>query len=85
MADLLKKREKSGPKPIDVVFGIQGNTATMIPVTRGISDESSYEIIAGLKEGDEIITGSYKAIARELEDEKKIKVDNTPKDEKNKK
>jgi len=84
LADLLKKKEKIGPKPIDVVFGIQGNTATMIPVRRGISDDSSYEIIDGLKEGDEIITGSYKAIARELEDEKKIKVDNNPKTEKSK-
>ncbi len=82
LADLLKKRDKSGPKPVDVVFGIQGATAAMIPVTRGISDDSSYEIIQGLKEGDQVITGSYKAIARELEEGKKIRVDNNPKVEK---
>lgn len=85
LADLLKKKEKSGPKPIEVVFGIQGNLATMIPVTRGISDDTSYEILEGLKEGDEVITGSYKAIARELEDGKKIRVDNTSKDDKSQK
>lgn len=81
-ADLTKKKDKSGPKPIDVVFTVEGGKAKMIPVKRGISDESYYEIIEGVAEGQEIVTGSYKAIARELEDDKEAKVDNTPKDAK---
>lgn len=81
-ADLTKKKDKSGPKPIDVVFTVEGGKARMIPVKRGISDESYYEIIEGITEGQEIVTGSYKAIARELEDDKEAKVDNTPKDAK---
>lgn len=79
LADLLKKKEKLGPKPIDVVFSVKDGTAVQIPVKRGISDESYYEIIEGISEGDEVITGSYKAIARELEDGKRVKVDNNPK------
>lgn len=84
LADLTRKKEKSGPKPIDVVFGIGAEKARMIPVKRGISDDTYYEIVEGINEGEEIVTGSYKAIARELEDEKPIKVDNTPKDAKKK-
>ncbi len=82
LADLMKKRDKSGPKPIDVVFAVRDGKAVQVPVKRGISDDSSYEILEGLSEGDEVITGSYKAIARELEQDKKVKIDNTPKDDK---
>lgn len=82
LADLMKKRDKSGPKPMDVVFTVRDGKAVQVPVKRGISDDSSYEILEGLSEGDEVITGSYKAIARELEHDKKVKIDNTPKDDK---
>jgi HlyD family secretion protein len=82
LSDLTKKKDKSGPKPIDVVFTVEGDKAKTIPVKRGISDEAYYEILEGIAEGQEIVTGSYKAIARELEDEKLAKVDNTKKDAK---
>jgi HlyD family secretion protein len=36
------------------------------PVKVGISSEDHYEILNGLEEGDEIVTGSYKAISRDL-------------------
>jgi len=82
LADLNKKKDRSGPKPIDVVFAVEAGKARMLPVKRGISDESYYEILEGLTEGQEIVTGSYKAIARELEDEKPARVDNTKKNAK---
>lgn len=40
--------------------------AIVRPVKVGISSEDHYEILNGLEEGDEIITGSYKAISRDL-------------------
>ncbi len=40
--------------------------AKIVPVKVGISSEDHYEILEGLNEGDEIITGSYKAISRDL-------------------
>jgi HlyD family secretion protein len=45
----------------------------MVPVKIGISDDSYWEITDGLKEGQEIITGGYKAVSRELEDGKKVR------------
>lgn len=38
----------------------------------GISDADYYEIVEGLTEGQEIVTGNYKAVNKELEDGKKI-------------
>lgn len=61
-------------KPIEVVFLVEGDQVKMTPVKRGISDDSYVEITEGLKEAQEVVTGGYKAINRELEDGKKIKV-----------
>lgn len=73
-----RKKEKS-EKPPEVVFTIDAGKAKMLPVKRGISDDAYYEIIEGLPENLEVVSGSYKAIARELEDGKVVKVDNKPK------
>jgi HlyD family secretion protein len=60
-------------KPIEVVFLKDGEQAKMVPVKIGISDDSYWEILDGIKEGDEIVSGGYRAISRDLEDGKKIK------------
>ena len=44
----------------------------MAPVKRGIGDDAYVEIVDGLSEGQEVISGGYKAISRELEEGKKI-------------
>jgi HlyD family secretion protein len=38
----------------------------------GIADDNYWEVTEGLEEGQEIVTGGYKALSRELEDGKKI-------------
>jgi HlyD family secretion protein len=57
----------------DVVF---------LPVTTGISGTTDIEVTGGLKEGDEIVTGSYKVL-RTLRNGASVKVDNSvkPKDD----
>jgi HlyD family secretion protein len=59
--------------PIDVVFVVSGDHVKMVPVKIGISDDNYYEITDGLNEGDEIVSGGYRAISHDLEDGKKIK------------
>jgi len=66
-------------KPIEVVFVVNNGKVKQVPVKRGISDETTVEIISGLTESDEVVSGSYKAINRELEDGATIKIDNTAK------
>ncbi|MSU35411.1 MAG: efflux RND transporter periplasmic adaptor subunit [Pedosphaera sp.] len=79
-ADLLgiseKKRQKEGAKPIDVVFTVVDAKAKLLPVKRGISDDNYYEIIEGVTEGLDVVSGGFKAIARELDEDKPAKVDN---------
>ena len=61
-------------KPVEVVFALEGDHVKMIPVKTGISDNDHFEIVSGLTEGQQIISGGYKAISKDLEDGKKVKV-----------
>jgi len=65
--------KKEATKPIEVVFVLEGDHVRMLPVKIGISDDTRWEIVEGVKEGQEVISGGYKAISRELEDGKKAK------------
>ncbi len=72
------RKPGDAPKPIEVVFIKDGDRARMVPIKRGISDDTYVEILEGLEEGQEVISGGYKAISRDLEDGKKIKVGPPP-------
>jgi HlyD family secretion protein len=62
------------PKPIEVVFVVEGDHVKKVPVKRGISDDNFVEITEGLREGQEVVSGGYKAINRDLEEGKKVLV-----------
>jgi HlyD family secretion protein len=66
------KKPDERNKPVDVVFVVEGDHVKAVPVKIGISDDNYWEITDGLKEGDEIVTGGFKAIGRDLDDGKKI-------------
>ena len=66
------KKSDEPARPIEVVFVVDGDRVKMVPVEMGISDDSHIEIKQGLKEGDEIVSGGFKAISRDLEDGKPI-------------
>jgi HlyD family secretion protein len=57
----------------DVVFVVQGDHVKAVPVTIGICDDNYWEITSGLTNGEEIVSGGYKAISRDLQDDSKIK------------
>ena len=76
-ADVKNNQANMLEKPIEVVFVVDNGKVKQVPVKRGISDETTVEIISGLSETDEVVSGSYKAINRELEDGSTIKIDNT--------
>jgi|SRR3954449_839171 HlyD family secretion protein len=58
------------------VFVIRNKKATFVPVTTGITGTTDIEVLDGLKEGDEVVTGSYKVL-RTLKPGSSVKVDNT--------
>ncbi len=50
-----------------VVFVVKDGVAQMREVKTGISDNRQMQIQGGLNEGEEIVTGSYRVLSRELE------------------
>ena len=76
-----EKKKPNDRPPIEVVFLKNSERAKMVSVKRGISDDSYVEITEGLSEGDEVVSGGYKAISKDLEDGKKVKI-GSPKSEK---
>jgi HlyD family secretion protein len=65
--------KKKEVKPVDVVFIMDHDRAKMVKVKPGIFDDSYYEIVDGVEENQEVISGGFKAISMELEDGKKLK------------
>lgn len=69
-----KKSDSKVNKPKEVVFTVANNEAIMKEVKAGISDDTYIEIISGLNVGDEVVTGPYKAISKDLENKSKVSV-----------
>src|SRR6516165_3785559 len=68
---------KGNPKEeLQGVFVLKNKKeAVFVPVTTGISGTTDIEVTNGLKEGDEVVTGSYKVL-RTLRNGASVKVDN---------
>jgi len=69
-------KNKDSKQDVQGVFVIRSKKAEFVPVNTGISGASDIEVVDGLKEGDEIITGSYK-ILRTIRSGSSVKVDNS--------
>ena len=72
--DASKDKDKD-KQEIQGVFILRNHKAEFVPVDTGIAGTTDIEVIKGLKEGDEIVTGSYKVL-RTLRPGSSIKVDN---------
>lgn len=74
-----RRRPAQATKPVEVVFAVRDGKAVQLPVKRGIGDDAHTEITEGVEEGLEVVSGGYRAINRDLEDGKPLKVDNAVK------
>jgi len=52
---------------VEIVFCIEDGKAIAKQVTTGIQSDDLIEILTGLAEGEEVVTGSYRAISKDLE------------------
>jgi len=68
-------KEKAKKEELQGVFVVNKGAAEFREVKTGITGTTDIEVLSALKEGDEIITGSYKVI-RTLRNQTKVKVDN---------
>jgi HlyD family secretion protein len=78
-ANVAKKRKESTK---EVVFVEEKGKAKQVVVKTGISDFENIEIISGLKEGQEIISGPYATVAKKLKDGEVVKKKDAKKAEK---
>jgi HlyD family secretion protein len=68
--------EKQARKELQrVVFLKEGDKVNLAPVRTGIADNNFIEIRSGVREGDEVVSGSYTAISKDLKDQSKIKIE----------
>jgi HlyD family secretion protein len=62
------------------VFVVRSKKAEFVPVQTGVTGTTNIEVLSGLKEGDEIVTGSYKVL-RTMRPGASVKIDNSAKKE----
>jgi HlyD family secretion protein len=67
---------RAAKEEVQGVFVIRNGRAHFVPVQTGIMGTADIEITDGLTAGDEIVTGSYKAL-RTLKPESRVRVDNS--------
>jgi HlyD family secretion protein len=70
------KKKKDEDKLEEVIFVVKDGTAKTAVVKRGISDDAYVEVKGDGLEGQEVVSGPFKAINRDLELDSKVKVDN---------
>jgi len=75
--------KKDAKKEIQGVFVTRDRRAFFASVTTGITGVTDIEVLSGLNEGDEIVTGSYKAL-RTLKPGARVKIDNKAKSDEEK-
>ena len=71
----VKTDKKENLKPKEVVFLIKNGKAKMVEVETGLSDDNYIAVKSGLEGGEDVVSGSYKAISRELNDGLQVRVE----------
>jgi HlyD family secretion protein len=61
-------------KELEGVFAIRDGKAVFVPVKTGIAGEKYFEVLSGVKEGDQVITGPFSSV-RTLSDGDTVKVE----------
>jgi HlyD family secretion protein len=67
--------EKAKKEEIQGVFVVRGEKAVFQKVETGITGATDIEVLTGLKESDQIVTGTYQVI-RTIKNDTQVKVDN---------
>ncbi len=60
---------------VQIVFVVNDNIVKALQVETGIQSETHIEILTGISEGEEIVTGNYRAISQILKNNTKVNVE----------
>jgi HlyD family secretion protein len=72
---LTPAQEKARKEEVQGVFVVENNKAVFHKVETGITGSTDIEVLSGLKESDQIITGTYQVI-RTIRNQADVKIDN---------
>ena len=61
------------------MFAVDKGKAVARQVTTGIQSDELIEIVAGLNDGEEVVTGSFRAISKDLDNGAMVTINQTPK------
>jgi len=64
---------------VEIVFCVEKGKAIAKQVKTGIQSDELIEILEGLKEGDEAVSGSYRAISKDLDNGAVVTINKNPK------
>jgi HlyD family secretion protein len=64
-------------KEAEGVFAVRDGKSEFVPIKMGIAGDKYFEVLTGLKAGDQVITGPYNSV-RGMADGDLVKVDNNP-------
>ncbi len=76
--DAEKRYQADADGFVEVVFCIDKGKAVARQVKTGIQSDELIEILDGLAEGDEVVSGSYRAISRDLENGSVVTINRNP-------
>jgi HlyD family secretion protein len=62
-------------QPKQIVFVVKDGKAHSVNVTTGVSDDNYIEVKSGLKGDEDVVSGSYSAISKELHDGSDVRVE----------
>lgn len=66
------KKPEVEKEKIEVVFVMEADTVRLVPVKTGIQDDTYIEILEGLKGDENVVSGPYSAISRQLKNGSKV-------------
>ena len=77
VADAEKRYTADDDGFVEIVFCVEDDsTVTAHQVKTGVQSDDMIEVLSGVDEGDEIVTGSYRAISTDIKNGAKITVNN---------
>ena len=62
----------------EIVFSIEDSKAVARQVKTGIQSDDLIEVISGIDESEEVVTGSYRAISTDLANGAPVAINNDP-------
>jgi len=81
-ADSTLQQEYTADKDgyVSIVWVVEGGVAQAAQVETGIQSDTHIEIVLGISEGDEIVTGSYRAISQTLRNNMHVEAEKAEKE-----